>query len=479
MNAVTPDILLLVLGVVLLVADVMGPRGGSAALRNVLFHAAWIGLAAAFASTFFVAGPLPVMIGEIYRIDGFGLWMRRVLIISAFFAVVMARPYFTSGANGQAPMTHASEFTYILLFCTVGMFVVLSARDLLALFVGLELATVPLYILAGFNKRDSSSAEAGVKYIMTGSLSTAFMIFAFSYFYGLSGSIRLDALAEFASANAANPLLWVGVAFMLGAIGFKLAMAPFHMWAPDVYAGAPAPAAAFLSVSSKGIALAFLLMMIFGPFAALQEQMTRVFLVLAGATMVIGNLGALRQRQIRRFIAYSSIAQAGYLLMVFLGGAGMARTSALYYLLIYAAGNYAFFIVASIAGEKRGENFDALRGLSDASPALAAVLAVSMFSLAGIPPAAGFIGKFTIFAAAAENGHYGFVIFAALNSTVSLYYYLMVLREAYMVPAEAESTAPALTIRTSQRIALAVLTGATLLLGVLPGISTAIQRAVE
>jgi len=446
--------------------------------RASIFHVAWIGLAAVFATTFIVPETLPAMVGEIYRVDGFGIWLRRLFALSAMFSLVLARPYFTSGANGQSPIAHASEFSYILIFCTLGMFIIVSAEDLLTLFLGLELATVPLYILAGFNKRDPASAEAGVKYIMTGSMSTAFMLFCFSYLYGVCGTIRLDGIGAFAAANPDHAFLWVGVAFMISGIGFKLAMVPFHMWAPDVYAGSPAPAVAFLSVSSKAAAVSFLLIMLYGPLAPLQSKMTNLFLILSAATMVVGNLGAMRQRQIRRFIAYSSIAQAGYIMMAFLGNEGMARTSIVYYLFIYAAANFAFFYVVAIVGEKRGENMEALRGLSRSSPALAAILAVSMFSLAGIPPAAGFIGKFMIFAAVAETGHYYFIIFAALNSTLSLYYYLLIIREAYIVPPDNDVIMPALYVRNSQRIALVILTSATILLGVMPQISTTIQRMV-
>ncbi len=478
MNAIAPEILLMVLGFLLMGADLL-LRAANTGTRASLFHITWMGLAAALVLAFSTPDIIPVYIGDIYKVDGFGLWMRRIFIASTLFAVLLSRPYVTIGANGQRPMSHAPEYGYIMIFCTVGMIVVVSAMDLMTLFVGLEIATVPLYILAGYNKRDVQSAEAGVKYIMTGSMSTAFMLFAFSYLYGVCGSTRLSDIAVFATAHPDHVLLMAGVTFMISGIGFKLAMAPFHMWAPDVYAGAPAPTVAFLSVSSKAVAAAFLLMMFFGPLNALLPDVRTAMMFLSGATMVVGNLGALRQRQIRRFIAYSSISQAGYLLMVFLGEESLARTAAIYYLLIYGAANYAFFVIAAIVGRRRGESFDALRGLAKASPGLAAALAVSMFSLAGIPPAAGFFGKFMIFASVAETGHYGFIVFAALNSTVSLYYYLLVIREAYIV-APAEGTPPVdVDMLPSQRIALILLTAATLLLGLIPSISTSIQTLVK
>ena len=475
MSAVLPDILLLALGMLLMVMDV-AVRVSPFKTRDALFHTAWLGLAVVFASTFFLPENLPIVVGDLYRVDGFGVYLRRIFSASALFALVLARPYFKTGADGQRAMSHASEFSYIIAFCTLGMFVLVSAEDLLTLFLGLELATVPLYVLAGFNKRNPVSAEAGVKYIMTGSMSTAFMLFCFSYFYGMSGTIRLDALGAYTEANAGNPFLWLGVLFMLGGSGFKLAAVPFHMWAPDVYAGSPTPATAFLSVSSKAAAVAFLLIMLYGPLAALHANMTNLMLALSGATMVVGNLGAMRQRNIRRFIAYSSITQAGYILLAFTGPEAIAKLSAVYYLLIYGAGNYAFFYIVAVVGEKRGENMESLRGLAKESPALAGMLAVAMFSLAGIPPVAGFTGKFMLFAAAAESGHYYFIIFAALNSTVSLYYYLLVIREAYINKPEENVVREPLAFRRSQRLALAVLTALTILLGLLPQISTDIQE---
>ena len=475
MRLILPDILLLILGVVLMVLDLV-LHTTHRRRSTVVFHVAWIGLIAVLAATFLLPQNLPAMVGDIYRVDGFGIWMRRLFTSSTLFALVLARPYFTTGANAQGPMTHASEFYYILIFCTLGMFVVVSACDLMTMFIGLELATVPLYILAGFNKRDPVSAEAGVKYIMTGSMSTAFMLFGLSYLYGITGSIRLDAIAAFATANPDHVFLWLSILFLLGGIGFKLAMVPFHMWAPDVYAGSPAPAVAFLSVNSKATAVAFLVIMFYGPLAVFHDRMTETFLVLSGVTMVVGNLGAMRQTQIRRFIAYSSIAQAGYILMAFVGNEGMARTAVVYYLFIYAAANYAFFYIVASVGEKRGETISSLRGLSKDSPALAAMLAVSMFSLAGIPPAAGFIGKFMIFAAAAETGHYVFIVFAALNSTISLYYYLLIIREAYIVKPESDEQRAPLNLQLTQRIALLILTAATILLGLIPSISTQIQN---
>ncbi len=476
MTMILPDILLLVLGVGLMLIDLLA-KVISSRTRRTVFHLAWTGLAAVFIATFLLPGPLPVVVSEMYRIDNFGLWMRRIFTLSAMFSVVLARPYFTTGANARPPMTHASEFTYSMIFCTLGMFVVVSACDLLTLFVGLELATVPLYILAAYNKRDPASAEAGVKYIMTGSVSTAFMLFSFSYLYGVTGTIRLDEITAFIATHPHNTLVGLSALFMFGGIGFKLAMVPFHMWAPDVYAGAPAPAAAFLSVSSKATALAFLLIMLHGPFAPLRTHLTLALMVVSAATMLVGNFGAMRQTRLLRFAAYSSIAQAGYLLMAFLGTPASARAAILHYLFIYAAANFAFFIIISIVGEKRGEVMTSLRGLSKESPSLAAMLAVSMFSLAGIPPAAGFIGKFMLFAAAAENRHYGLIIFAALNATASLYYYLLIIREAYIVPPDAAAVIPPLKVRTSHRIALAVLTTASILLGLLPTLASSIASS--
>jgi NADH-quinone oxidoreductase subunit N len=357
------------------------------------------------------------------------------------------------------------------------MFAVVSATGLLTLFIGMELATIPLYILSGYQKEDSLSVEASTKFIIMGSLSTGFLLFGYSFLYGCAGSLSFEAIFAFAHAAPSDPLLRLGVLFVMASIGFKLTLFPFHMWSPDVYDGSPTPVTAFISVSSKAVAIAFLLILVYGPLAPLHSYLQPILLILAGATMTVGNLGALKQKRLRRFMAYSSIAQAGYIILAMAGGAEAARSSIIYYLFVYAAANYAIFFIISIVGRDGSEEFKSLQGMGKRNPVLAAVLMLTLFSLGGIPPLAGFMGKFLLFAAAAQQGFYNMVIFAALNSTVSLYYYLLLVKEAYIIQPTTNS-GPLVTDHI-QRATLLLLTSAIILLGLMPLFSSKILAVVQ
>lgn len=467
--AIIPDILTLALGLLVIFIGLFDEKSVGKPAK-LPFHVAWIGLI----SIFYLLNQIPVGIEyeflSRYKITSFGIIVREILIISALLTIILARVYFKESRDKKPPLRYSSEFIGIIIICTFGGFALVSATELITLFLGLELATIPLYFLVAFHKTQKTSNEAATKYILIGSASTAIMLFGFSYLYGFSGSLDLNAIASTVATSQKNPLIWLAVLMIFAAIGFKLTLFPFHTWAPDVYEGAPTPVTAFLSISSKLIAISFLIIMIYGPFASIHEQLQYLILLLSATTMTVGNLGAMRQRNMRRFLAYSSIAQAGYILLALTGSQSSATSAILFYMLIYALSNYAVFYIFSIVGAKRGEEFASLRGLSKESPVLAAVLAVSMFSLAGIPPVVGFLGKFMLFASAAEAGFYFFIIYAALNSTVSLYYYLLVLKEAYVVePDEGQNTEP-LGFTLGLKITLSALAIAVLFFGLFPQI---------
>jgi NADH-quinone oxidoreductase subunit N len=412
-----------------------------------------------------------------YTISGTSLLFKQVFVLSALCTILLSRTYFSPGGNARGLLRYRSEFYFIILICTFGMFAVVSTTNLLTLFIGMELATIPLYILSGYQKEDSLSVEASTKFIIMGSLSTGFLLFGYSFLYGCAGSLSFEAIFAFAQGAPSDPLLRLGVLFVLAAIGFKLTIFPFHMWAPDVYDGSPTPVTAFVSVSSKAVAIAFLLILVYGPLAPLHNYLQPLLLILAGATMTVGNLGALKQKRLRRFMAYSSIAQAGYIIMAMAGGAEAARSSIIYYLFVYAAANYAIFFIISIVGREGSEEFKSLQGMGKQNPILAAVLMLTLFSLGGIPPLAGFMGKFLLFASAAQQGFYNMVIFAALNSTVSLYYYLLLVKEAYIIQ-PSTSSGPLVTDHI-QRATLLLLTFAMILLGLMPLFSTSILAVVR
>jgi len=473
MTLLLPDVLLLLLATIVMAVDLIRNRP----LTTLSFHLSWVGLAIIY--LVLIAQPYgqeTIYLGT-YKVSGTALLFKQIFVLSALCTVLLSGTYFSPGGNARGVLRYHSEFCFIILLCTSGMFAVVSATDLLTLFVGMELATIPLYVLSGFQKEDSLSVEASTKYIIMGSLSTGFLLFGYSFLYGCAGSLRFDAILSFAQTAPTDPLLKLGVLFVVAAIGFKLTIFPFHMWAPDVYDGSPTPVTAFISVSSKAVAIAFLLILVYGPLAPLHSYLQPILLILAGATMTVGNLGALKQIRLRRFMAYSSIAQAGYIIMAMAGGAETALSSIIYYLFVYLAANYAIFFIIAIVGRDRNEEFRALQGMGKRNPVLAAVLMLTLFSLGGIPPLAGFMGKFLLFAAAAKQAFYTMVSFAALNSTVSLYYYLLLVKEAYIIqPIESSSS---FVTNHTQVATLMLLTAAMILLGLMPMFSSNILAVVQ
>ncbi len=425
-----PDALLLAAPFIVLFVDLFfNPQHDARPVRRTLSVTLLAVLAATGAALAW--GAPEVVFLNAYRVAPWMLWFKACFAGAALVAARMAEPCF-AGAEGQpARLTRPGEFFTLLAFAAGGMSLTLSARDLITLFIGLELATIPLYVLAGYYRRHEDSTEGAMKYIIMGSLATAFVLFGYSLLYGAAGHLQFDALAAHLAAHPGDPLVRAAALFIFTAAAFKLALAPFHMWAPDVYHGAPLPVAAFLSTASKAAAAGFLVVLFYGPLAPIRPALAPVFAILAAVTMLVGNLGSLRQENFRRFMAYSSIAQAGYLLLAFLAERDFAVGALLYFLTVYLIANLAAFFVYALV---RGEGVAAVNGLARTHPALAAVLLLAFFSLAGIPPLAGFNGKFWLFTAAAGAGRYGLVLFAVLNAVVSLYYYMNVIRAAYIEP---------------------------------------------
>jgi NADH-quinone oxidoreductase subunit N len=473
MTLLFPDFMLLILAAIVLAIDLIQNRP----LSPTSFHLCWTGLLIIFLVLIALPYDQETIYLGTYKVNGTSLLFRQVFVLSGLCTVLLSRTYFSPGGNARGSLRYRNEFYFIVLLCTFGMFSVVSATNLLTLFIGMELATIPLYVLSGYQKEDSLSVEASTKYIIMGSLSTGFLLYGYSFLYGCAGSLSFEAIFTFAQNSPSDPLLRLGVLFVLAAIGFKLTIFPFHMWSPDVYDGSPTPVTAFISVSSKAVAIAFLLILVYGPLLPLHNYLRPILLLLAGATMTVGNLGALKQKRLRRFMAYSSIAQAGYIIMAMAGEARAAFSSITYYLFVYAAANYAIFFFISIVGREGNEEFKSLQGLGRQNPVLAAVLMLTLFSLGGIPPLAGFMGKFLLFAAAAQQGYYSMVIFAALNSTISLYYYLLLVKEAYIVQPSIISR-PLVTDQL-QRATLLLLTSAMILIGLLPMVSSNIMSVVQ
>lgn len=466
-----PDALLLLAPFVVLFVDLFfNPRHDARpvvrALSLVLL-AVGVALGCALA-----CGAREVIFLHAYRVAPWMLWFKVCFVGAALLAARMAEACFAVEDGHPARLTRPGEFFTLIAFAAGGMSVTVSALDLITLFIGLEMATIPLYVLAGFYRRHADAAEGAMKYIIMGSLATAFVLFGYSLLYGATGHVQFSAIAAYLAQHPGDPLIRAAALFIFTAAAFKLALAPFHMWAPDVYHGAPLPIAAFLSTASKAAAAGFLVVLFYGPLAPVRPALAPVLAILAAVTMLVGNLGSLRQENFRRFMAYSSIAQAGYLLMAFLAEREFAVGALLYFLIVYIVANLAaFFVFATV----RGDGVAAVNGLARTNPALAAVLMLAFFSLAGVPPLAGFNGKFWLFTAAAGSGHYALVLFAVLNSVVALYYYMNIIRAAYIEPPAAD--ARPVTVPRATAAVLALLAALLLALALCPAFNRALFAA--
>ena len=456
-----PDLGLLALALVVLLADLAGEDSA------LPFHLAWIGLAAIAALLVPAAQYADANIAEFagYRVVSGGSGWKLLFTLAALGTVLLARQYLRPGGNARGTLGRSGAFLGLLIMCVQGMFALVSATDLLVFYLGLELATLPIFALAAFQPRDPASAEAGAKYVLMGGFSSALTLFGISFLYGVSGSLDFNALYHAAEVAPREPLLWGGLVFLGGGLGFKLVMAPLHMWAPDVYQGAPTPVTAFLSIGSKAAAVAAAAALFLGPLDSLRLGLAGFFSAAAVLSMIAGNLGAMRQTDLRRFIAYSSIAQVGYMLVALVGDSDAARFGLIYNVLVYGVTSFALFFIMGIIGKEGPETIPALRGLGRRHPGLGVLLVLAMFSLAGIPPLAGFLGKFLLFNAAAQDGHYVLVGIAVANAVVSFYYYMLLVKEAYMAEA---APAPALALGGVRTLALWGLALALLVLGMCP-----------
>lgn len=377
---------------------------------------------------------------------------------------------------------HVGEYFALLLLATVGMMFLVSSENLLMIFVSLELLSLSLYVMTAFNKRNPQSAESALKYFLFGGMAAAFTLFGLSLVYGLSGETSLREIARQLGGHAHDPLFQLALLMTLVGFGFKVAAVPFHLWAPDAYQGAPLPSAAFIASGSKVASfyiLAKFMLIGFGglegsaAWRAVASGWVPVLAGLAALSMLLGNLAAIAQKSVRRLLAYSAIAQAGYMLVGLLAHTPQGFASMLYYVITYALTTIGAFAVVAVVQEKSGDDrLAAFAGLRHRSPLLAGCMMIFMLSLAGIPPLAGFFGKFYLFTAAinSDAGHLGLlwlVILAIAMSAVSLYYYLQVLKAIFVQPAPPE--APALTMAPSTRLVLILLALAVVLLGAVPG----------
>ena len=382
--------------------------------------------------------------GGLVVVDDFGLFFKIFFLGIGIGIIALAWEY------ARDRLQHRGEFYGLLLFSILGMNLMAMSRELLTAYIALELLSFSLYVMVAYGLREARSNEAGIKYIIIGVLSSAFMLYGLSNIYTALGTTYFSAIAvELGSPAAGNPILWVGVALLVVGLGFKLSAAPFHMWAPDAYEGAPLPVTAYLAIGSKAAAFALTLRLfaeVVAPAVNLWSEWQLVIAVLAAITMVVGNLVALAQRNLKRLMAYSSIGHVGYALagVAALGSDfALAAKGVIFYLVVYAVTNLVVFAGITAYYNRTGrDNIADLAGLADRQPFTAAAIAIGLFSLAGLPIFAGFTAKFYLFAAVADGGFLWLAGLAIVTSLVSLYYYLQVMRQMYIEPAAPDAHAP-------------------------------------
>lgn len=425
---------------------------------------ALVSLLAAFILTLFTLGQNTLAFGGALATDDYSAFFELVIIAVAALTVGMSLQYVADAALAGA------EFYGLILFAAFGMMLMAAAGDLIIIFLGLETMSIAVYALAGFERRDPRSNEAAIKYFLLGAFSTGFLLYGIALVYGATGTIRLEPIrAALTSGLAANPLLLLGLGMMLIGFGFKVAAVPFHMWTPDAYEGAPTPVTAFMAVGVKLAAFAGFLRIFLVHLGPVSARWTMVLWVLAVLTMTAGNMSALVQTGIKRMLAYSAIAHAGYVMVGMAAAPAPAAGGAiLYYLLGYAFANLGAFALV-IAVERTRETHGLIadyRGLARTNPGLAAAMALFMLSLAGVPPLAGFVGKFYIFSAALSSGLVWLVIIAVLNSAISAYYYIGVIVAMYMQEGHVE--VERMGARPGLLISIAVAVAGTIIIGIFP-----------
>ncbi len=395
-------------------------------------------------------------------VDGFSLFFNWLFLAVSFIVAIASYKYL------EIEEEHHGEYYGLILLAQCGMFFMATGTDLVTLFIGLELMALSFYVMVGFLRGQKRSNEAAMKYLLLGAFSSGFLVYGFSVLYGLAGSTKLVDIGDaIASRGAMDPLLFLALVTILVGVLFKVSIVPFHMWTPDAYEGAPTPVSAFLATGSKAASFAFLMRLFLGPLDVARISWEPMLAVVAVLSMTVGNIGAITQSNVKRLLAYSSISHAGYILLGLIAGNETGIEGVAVYMTVYAFMTLgAFLVVVSL--RRRGvigEDMDDLAGLMQKSPGAAVLMLIFMLSLAGIPPTAGFIGKYFIFLSLLQTGHWYLAIIGALYVAVAIYYYFRIVRSMFV--SEARETRP-LSMSFGLGVALAVTGILTLGIGIYP-----------
>jgi NADH-quinone oxidoreductase subunit N len=468
---ILPELLLTLTGVLIMLIEPLLPAGVTRKPIGVL---SLLGVVAALAASVWQLG-LPA--GTAYfgtvQTDAFSVFFHVVICGIVLVALLIAFDVFDGTKERPA------EYYALVLFGAVGMCLMSCAVELLLVFISLEISSIATYILAAIRKRTGKSPEAGLKYFLLGSFATAFFLYGIALTFGATGTTNIDQIAAMLLESPTPAFATLAIAMILIGIGFKVSAAPFQVWTPDVYEGAPSPVVALMSTGPKVAAFAVLLRILYGAYPLLHPHWVVMLWILAALSMTVGNLGALRQQNVKRMLAYSSIAHAGYTLVAFTALSSEGIAAVLFYTASYAAMNVGAFAVISHAGgyDDRLLSVTDYRGLAHGSPLLGGALAFFLLSLIGIPFTGGFFGKFYVFTAALHSGEVWLAIIGLVNSGVAAYYYLRLLTSVYGKPEDKSpvQSVPALT--SSLAVALFLTVTATLLLGIFPGTVLSLARA--
>ncbi len=458
------DVAVVVVGLMVLLIDLWTPHER----KRFLGYGAAAALGLIFLFSFkFSVGDVSYAFGKFYVMDGLALFFKRFFLVAAIIVLLTAVEF--------APRIKAgiSEFYALLLLALAGMMFASSANHFTMLFVSLELITITFYILTSFERSRLTSLEAGIKYLILGSLASAVLVYGIALVYGMSGTMDFEVLSGKAGDLMAKPVFLLGLLLVVLGLAFKIAAFPLQIWTPDVYQGAPAPVTAFLAVGSKAAGFALLLRVLFTAVPQVTEHWNRLLMVMSGVTILYGNLCAIPQRQLKRLLGYSSMAHAGYLLLGISAISSDGSSAILYYLSGYLFTVLAAFLVIAVVIHKAdAEDISALAGLNQRSPLLATTMTLAMVSLAGIPPLAGFFGKFLLLRSVLERGasnagYYWLVGVAIVGVVISIWYYFGVIRAIYWSKDPADLSP--IAVSTPTRVTLYACMGGMLFLGLFPG----------